>query len=83
MSVGAWYLDDADCWIFDIAPGVRVWIQARPPYCDRGHWVAHVDGIRSIDDADSFPRYYMSLERAKEEMQEWLVWRLMRERAGE
>lgn len=59
---------------------VLLWIHPRPTYCDRGHYFANVEGIGSIDWADSFPRYFMDLERAKLEMSEWLEWRLQRER---
>ena len=45
-------------------------------YRDRGHWIAHVEGIATIDHADFFPRYFMDLDRAKLEMQEWLAWRI-------
>lgn len=56
--------------------GAHVWIVKRPPYCDRGHYHADVGGIASIDHQDSFPRYFMRLEIAKQEMEEWLDWRL-------
>lgn len=58
--------------------GVEVTIEPRPTYCDRGHWYAKVFGMVDIDAADSFPRYYMNLDRGKAEMAEWLVWRLQR-----
>jgi hypothetical protein len=66
-----WELIDGD---------VLAWIEKRAGHCDRGHYVANVTGIESIDSQDGFPRYYMSLERAKDEMREWLAWRLRRER---
>lgn len=55
---------------------VHVWLTARPPYCDRGHWQASVSGLEDIDYQDGFPRYFMDLERAKLEMADWLRWRL-------
>ena len=58
--------------------GVEIVIEPRPAYCDRGHWYAKVFGMVDIDAADSFPRYFMDLERAKAEMREWLVWRFKR-----
>lgn len=58
------------------AAGVYVWIAPRPPYCDRGHYLAQVDGLDDIDGGDAFPRYFMDLDRAKLEMAEWLAWRL-------
>jgi hypothetical protein len=45
-------------------------------YCDRGRFVGKVFGVPDIDGADSFPRYYMDIDRAKLEMAEWLDWRL-------
>lgn len=62
---------------------ILAWIQARPSYCDRGHWVMNVDSIPDIDFADSFPRYYMSLERAKKETIDFLKWRLLKIRSRE
>jgi hypothetical protein len=57
---------------------VSVTIEPRPAYCDRGHWFAKAYGPLDIAAADSFPRYFMDLERAKAEMKEWLVWRVQR-----
>jgi len=71
-------------WSFD--PQYKLWeyrlgasfvtLQARPPYCDRGHWMGQVFGVDDIDSADSFPRYFMDEKRAKAEMAAWLHWRL-------
>jgi len=58
---------------------VDVLIEKRPVYCDRGHWMAKVFGVPNIDDGDMFPRYFMSLEAAKQEMKAWLVWRIYKE----
>jgi hypothetical protein len=73
-----WELDEYGCWNLRV-DDVHVWIQKRPVYCDRGHYSGNVMGINSIDDADSFPRYFMDLDRAKLEMKEWLDWRLQSE----
>ena len=81
MSVNfsfTWQQDTYGCWSLQLK-GASVWLRARPHYCDRGHWQANVSGIESIDSADSFPRYFMDFDRAKLEMQDWLVWRLQRE----
>jgi hypothetical protein len=51
------------------------WLEKRPYYCDRGHYVVKF-GLLGIDSADSFPRYYMSYRIAKIETEEWLKWRL-------
>lgn len=66
-----WEIDGRDCWI---------WMNARPPYCDRGRWLANLS-VRpgayplrlSIDSADGWPRYYFDLKRAMAEVEEWLV----------
>ena len=54
-------------------------LSPRPPYCDRGPWYGQAWGIPSLDGEDGFPRYYMDLQRAKDEMKEWLIWRLARD----
>lgn len=59
----------------------EVWIQKRPGYCDRGHYIAHVEpapgvGIEfTIDEADHWPRYYMRWETMLSEIRDWLDWR--------
>ena len=73
-----WFVDSFGCQVYRLRDAF-VWLGPRPPYCDRGHWYAGVEGIATIDAADGFPRYYMDLERAKAELAEWLVWRLERE----
>lgn len=56
-----------------------VWVSKRPNYCDRGNFWAQVDVKAggnaqrlNIDAADAWPRYYMDLDRAKLEIEEWL-----------
>jgi hypothetical protein len=59
----------------------HVWFLPRPAYCDRGHYIAHVEaapdaGLKfSIDEADKWPRYYMDRERMLGEIRDWLEWR--------
>lgn len=79
LDAGKWTIDEYGSWILT-KDDARVFIQQRPPYCDRGHWIANVDGIPWIDGADAFPRYFMDLNRAKIEMKEWLDWRLRSDR---
>lgn len=78
-----WYFtaEDGGYWTFRIGR-TSVTLQKRPHYCDRGHWVGKVFGIDDIDDADSFPRYFMNEVRAKAELSEWLLWRVMHQREG-
>ena len=51
-------------------------VTARPPYCDRGRFMAQVESTNPrtlfIDHQDGFPRYYFNLDRALTEMQDWL-----------
>jgi hypothetical protein len=54
---------------------IHAHITPRPAYCDRGHFHLNVDGPFNFDNADSFPRYYMSLERAKLETVDFVQWR--------
>lgn len=65
----------------------HVWYQKRPAYCDRGHWIAHVEPAYppgtlggwplkyTIDDSDKWPRYYMDEDRMLAEIRDWLDWR--------
>jgi hypothetical protein len=55
----------------------HIWIQPRPSYCDRGNFLAHIEPINDVlrlglDGQDGWPRYYMDLERAKTEIEDWL-----------
>jgi hypothetical protein len=75
---GLWFADASGALNYRV-DGVHVWIVKRPDYCDRGHYMADVAGISSIDAQDGFPRYYMDLERAKAEMVDWVQWRLHQE----
>jgi hypothetical protein len=52
------------------------WITARPPYCDRGHWQFNSE-LPGLDRQDGFPRYFMDLDRAKIEAEEWTRWRMV------
>lgn len=56
------------------------WIQNRPDYCDRGHWSACIER-HDINSQDAFPRYFMRLETAKQEMMDFVRWRYMSIRA--
>lgn len=73
-----WQLDAYGCYVIaHHATGKRLAFIVRcPPYCDRGHWQAAVENIPDIDSQDGFPRYYMNLERALDEMTSWLNWRI-------
>ncbi len=78
-----WVLDEWGAWNLH-TESAHAWITKRPAYCDRGHYCANVDGVGSLDGADGFPRYYMSLGVAMSEMELWLKWRAVCEqRRGE
>lgn len=59
----------------------HVWIERRPAYCDRGHFIAYVEpapgaGFEfAIDAADGWPRFYMDYDRMVAEIKDWLDWR--------
>lgn len=55
---------------------VHAFIGLRPAYCDRGHYQFNCDGPFGFDGSDSFPRYYMDLQRAKDEVVAFLNWRI-------
>lgn len=55
----------------------EITLEARPWYCDRGNWLAkvHPEGklLRELDHADGWPRYYFDHDRAKAEIEAWLI----------
>ena len=58
------------------------WIESRPHYCNRGHYKGMVDlPDAGLDHQDGFPRYYMSLQRAKDELEAFIEWRVHKIRA--
>ena len=63
-----WEIDGRECCIY---------LEARPPYCDRGNWYAKIEATgalgRDLDWSDGWPRYYFDLARAKRELEAWLT----------
>lgn len=57
-------------------PLVKITIEKRPYYCDRGRygfWADSKDDSQvTIDFADFFPRYFFSLQRAMDEINDWI-----------
>lgn len=57
----------------------EITIEPRPHYCDRGNFIAKLfPAIGSklaleLDLQDGWPRYYFDLDRAKAEVEAWLV----------
>lgn len=51
-------------------------IEPRNSYCDRGNWVAKIfpreQLAMEIDGQDGWPRFYMDLDRAKLEIEDWM-----------
>ena len=60
-------------------PDVKIYIEKRNWYCDRGRygfWAeSKNDDKVCIDFADGFPRYFFSLQRAFDEMHDWIEFR--------
>ncbi len=67
-SITCYRIDGRECEIH-IAP--------RPPYCDRGNFVATISTSGELalgfDGQDGWPRYYFGLDRAKREIEAWLT----------
>jgi len=59
------------------------WIDQRPAYCDRGHWVGNIEVSCELDGQDAWPHYFMSLNRAKMEVEEFIMWRFFKVRSLE
>jgi len=57
----------------------EITLERRPHYCDRGNYIAKLfprdrsQLAREIDNADGWPRYYFDRERAKLEIEAWLI----------
>lgn len=60
-----------------------VYLESRPPYCDRGNFIAKIflrEGATTaqaielnLDEQDGWPRYYFDEARAKAEVEAWLT----------
>lgn len=75
---------EADVELRDAAGNLLAWIHHRPHYCDRGHWQVGVEAfaVHGLDGQDAFPRYFMRLETAKQELAEFMAWRVYKVRSG-
>jgi len=66
-------------WIEVFGRDCNVTLEERPPYCDRGRFIAKVTVTNPanlhVDAADCWPRYYFDLCRAKQEIEAWLTQR--------
>lgn len=59
---------------------IHAYLSLRPKYCDRGHIQLNIEGIRDLDEADSFPRFFFSTEEAQKHTKTFLRWRLWKYR---
>ncbi len=62
-------------WIEVVTEDVMLTIESRPPYCDRGRWCVKAfpkDYRFTVDNQDSFPRYYFGNEACADEVVAWL-----------
>lgn len=64
--------------LYELMDGNRMlaWIAERPSYCNRGHFKAIVECVPDLNHQDGWPNYYMDLDRAKAEVEDFLKWRL-------
>lgn len=55
----------------------EITLEKRPPYCDRGNWIAKLHARHplsmDIDEQDGWPRYFFDEQRAKLEIEAWLT----------
>jgi hypothetical protein len=77
-GAGNWSVDAYGCEVRVTSHGT-IYLEKRPPYCDRGRFVVKIDAAYgsdcpacNIDYADCFPRYYFDHERAQLEVQAWV-----------
>jgi hypothetical protein len=79
-----WILDKYNCLnllIFNPEGGIiHCYLQLRPEECDRGHISLGIDGLKSLDKMDSFPRYFFNTDEAKQHTKTFLKWRLWKHR---
>jgi hypothetical protein len=73
----SWTMDEYGCNNCTFDGKLLAWMEARPAYCDRGHWRV-VCELPDIDAQDGFPRYYMSREIALIETEAFLRWRMFK-----
>lgn len=61
------------------------WVEARPAYCDRGHWKGMLEFSpgNPFDGQDVNPCYYMRMNIAMQELEEKLMWRVCKKRVTE
>lgn len=51
------------------------YITPRPHYCDRGHYLGNIE-LPGLDAGDNWPNYYTQLTRAKDEIMDFVLWRV-------
>ena len=72
-----WGKDPEGKFIAIVGRECLITLEPRPHYCDRGNWIAKLFPtgtlLRDIDEADGWPRYYFDADRAKAEIEAWLI----------
>lgn len=66
----AWESDEYGTSMLRFPDGSYVWLQARQPYCDRGHWEWGSMGLPCDGTEPSY--YFMTLEHAREQVKRWV-----------
>jgi hypothetical protein len=76
-------LGGRDCFIASADGRPVAYVARRPNYCDRGHWQVWLEfnAFPDLDHQDAFPRYFMRAETAKQELEDFIRWRLWKIRA--
>ena len=79
-----WSKDDHGCLNLHVTAedgsDVHCWLHLRPVYCDRGHIGFNINSGLGIDSADSFPRWFFSVEEADTHVRTFLKWRIWKHR---
>jgi hypothetical protein len=72
-----WAKNEDGKFIYITGKECLITLEPRPAYCDRGNWIAKIfpmgELAQEIDEADGWPRYYFNEERAKLEIEAWLI----------
>ncbi len=86
-----WHLDEFNYYNLSVEVNgcrAKFHLHGRPNYCDRGHWqvmcesFTNREGINTIDQAEGFPRLFMSLDVAKSETLKFIAWRALKQSEG-
>lgn len=59
-------------WLYIEVPKCSISVNPRPHYCNRGNFMAVIDGPISMEVLQGWPRYYMDLGVAIRELESWM-----------